>query len=136
MNNQMYLGMLFVSLAIISLALWGVWLCGDRKGFVIANELLSGETTPRRAKRVMFPLFLFSFLDFVSYIIRWQLSGFSGFTAATPEGAGYSVVEHRRTFHLTPGQLWLGRIQAVIFIVCLSCGLVHCATLLFTHGRY
>ena len=66
----------------------------------------------------MFPLFLIYFCDFISSTVRWQLTGFSGFTAATPEAAGYSVVEHGRTFHLTPGQLWLGRIQAVIFIVC------------------
>src|SRR5438876_6384289 len=66
----------------------------------------------------MFPLFLIYFFDFISSTVSWQLTGFSGFTAATPEAAGYSVVEHGRTFHLTPGQLWLGRIQSVIFIVC------------------
>ena len=117
-NIEVYLGILFVSLAIISLALWRMWLGGDRKRFVIANELLSGETTSRRAKRGMFPLFLLYFFDFISSTVRCGLTGFLGFESVTPEKIGYSVVNHGRTFHLTPGQLWLGRIQAVVFIIC------------------
>src|SRR5580765_5141100 len=93
-NIEIYWGIFFISLEIISLALWHMWLGGDRKSFVIVNELISGETTSRKAKRVIFPLFLVYFFDFISSIVRWQLTGFSGFTAAAPEGAGYSVVEH------------------------------------------
>lgn len=116
-NIELYLGILFAFLAIISLVVWRNWQTSDRKRF-IANEIISGETTSRRAKRVLFPLFLIYFLDFISSTIRCGLTGFVGFESVTPEKAGYSVVNHGHTFYLTPGELLLGRIQALVFIVC------------------
>jgi hypothetical protein len=119
-NIEIYLAILFVSLTIISLNLWRMWSRSDRKRFIIVDELISGETTSRRAKRVMFPLFLIYFFDFISSTIRWGLTGFSGFTTVTPDGSGYVVVEHGHTFHISSGEFLLGRIQALIFIVCFA----------------
>jgi hypothetical protein len=47
------------------------------------TEILSGETTSRRAKRVLYPLLLIYLVDFVSCIIRWQMTGYSGFIAGS-----------------------------------------------------
>jgi hypothetical protein len=116
-NVELYFRILIAFLVIISIALWHRWLTGDRKRLVVANELMSGETTSRKAKLVMFPLLLIFLLNFILSIVRWQHTGFSGFTSGTPEPTGYSVVEHGRTFHLTPGEFWLGRIQAIIFVI-------------------
>jgi hypothetical protein len=115
---ELYFGVLFVFLAIISTVLWRMLQGGEQKRFIIVSELISGETTSPRAKRVLFPLFLISFFDFISATVRWGLTGFSGLTTVTPDGAGYVAVEHGHTFHITSGEFWLGRIQALIFIVC------------------
>lgn len=115
-NTELYFGILTAFLLAISVVLWRRWSASDRKRFV-ANEPMSGETTSRKAKLVMFPLMFIFLLDFISSIIRWQLTGFSGFTAGTPESTGYSVVEHGRTFHLTPAEFWFGRVQAIIFVI-------------------
>lgn len=115
-NIELYFGILTAFLVIISILLWRKWLPGDRKHLVVTNELISGETTSRKAKLVMLPLLLIFLLNFISSIVRWQLTGFSGFTSGTPEPGGYSVVEHGRTFHITPAEFWLGRIQAIVFI--------------------
>jgi len=117
-NTELYFGILFAFLAIIALNLWRMWLRSDRKRFIIADELLSSETTSRRAKLVLFPLFLIYFLDFISSTIRCGFTGFFGFESVTPEVGGYSFVEHGHMFHITPGEFWLGRIQAVVFICC------------------
>src|SRR2546422_6940366 len=84
---------------------------------MISKEILSGEVTSPRAKRVLYPILLIGLLNFVSSAIRWQLTGYSGFTTGTPDGAGYSVVEHGHTIHLTAGQYGLGRIQIVILFL-------------------
>jgi len=82
-----------------------------------SNEILSREVTSRRAKRVLYPLLTVSFLNFVSFVVRSQLTGYSGITTGTPDGAGYSVVEHGHTIHVTAGQYWFARIQIVILLV-------------------
>jgi hypothetical protein len=115
-NIELYLGILIAFLLVISLVLWRRWLAGERKHLLVANEITSGETMSRKAKFVMFPLLLIFLLNFILSIIRWQHTGFSGFTAGTPEPGGYSVVEHGHTFHITPTEFWFGRSQAVIFI--------------------
>jgi hypothetical protein len=115
-NTELYFGILFAFLAIISLNLWRMWLRNDRKRLIIADELISSETTSRRAKRVMFPLFLIYFLDFIAFMIRCGLTRFAGFESVMPEVGGYSFVEHGHTYHITPGEFWLGRIQAVVLI--------------------
>ena len=84
---------------------------------MISKEIQSGEVTSRRAKLVLYPLLVVYLLNFVSSAIRWQMTGYSGFTTGTPEGPGYSVVEHGHTIHVTASQYWLGRIQIVILIV-------------------
>lgn len=116
-NFELYFGILLAFLVVISFVLWRIWSIAGRKRLVVVNELLSGETTSRKAKYVMFPLLLIGLLDFVLSTVRWQLTGFSGFTVGTAERTGYSVVEHGRTFHLTVPEFWLGRLQAVVFIV-------------------
>ena len=66
---------------------------------------------------MLYPILVVYVLNFVSSVVRWQLTGYSGFTTGTPEGAGYSVVEHGRTIHVTLGQYCLGRIQMFILFV-------------------
>ena len=116
-NIEIYSGILIFSLLIISLVIWGMWLRSDQKRALIIDEIRSGETTSRRAKRILFPLFLIYIFDLISSVIRCGLTGFFGFESATTEKAGYSVVNHSHTYHLTPGEFWLGRIQTFIFIV-------------------
>jgi hypothetical protein len=65
----------------------------------------------------LYPLLIVYLLNFVSSAVRWQLTGYSGFTTGTPDAAGYSVVEHGHTIHVTAGQYWFGRIQVVILFV-------------------
>ncbi len=84
---------------------------------MISTEILSGETTSRRAKRVLYPLLLIYTVNFFSSVVRWQISGYSGFTSGVPEREGYSVIEHGRTIHVTAAQYWLGRFQLLILIV-------------------
>ncbi len=84
---------------------------------MISKEILSGEVTSRRAKRVLYPILLIYLLNFVSSAIHLQLTGYSGFTTGTPDEVGYSVVEHGRTIHVTSGQYWLGRVQLLILVV-------------------
>ena len=61
--------------------------------------MITGEITSARAKRILYP-FLFTFLlYFIVLVVRWQMTGASGFTTGSPEGSGYSVVEHGRTLH-------------------------------------
>jgi hypothetical protein len=84
---------------------------------MVTTEILSGETTSRRAKRVLYPLLLIYTFNFFSSVVRWQISGYSGFTTGTPERAGYSVIEHGRTIHVTAWQYWLGHFQLLILIV-------------------
>ena len=84
---------------------------------MFSKEILSGEVTSRRAKRVLYPLLIVYLLNFVSSAVRWQMAGYSGFTTGTPEGAGYSVIEHGHTIHVTTGQYWVGRVQMVILFV-------------------
>ena len=84
---------------------------------MISREILSGEISSRRAKRVLYPILIIYLLNFISTAVRWQLTGYSGFTSGTPDGAGYSVVEHGRTIHVTTGQYDLGRIQMVVLFV-------------------
>ena len=84
---------------------------------MISKEIRSGEVTTRRAKRVLYPLLIVYLLNFVSAVILWQLTGYSGLTTGAPDAFGYSVVEHGRVIHVTAGQYWLGRIQCLILIV-------------------
>jgi hypothetical protein len=84
---------------------------------MITTEILSGEITSRRAKRVLYPLLVIYLFNFISLVVRWQITGYSGFTSGTPEGAGYSVIEHGRTIHVTAVQYWLGHTQLLILIV-------------------
>ena len=116
-NIEIYFGMLTFALVIISLVLWSMWLRSDQKRLLIVDEIRSGETTSRRAKRILFPLFLIYILDLISSGVRCGLTGFFGFESVTTEKAGYSVVNHSHTYYLTPGEFWLGRIQAFILIV-------------------
>jgi hypothetical protein len=81
------------------------------------NELKSGEVTTRRAKLVLFPLIIIYVVDFFSSIVRWQLTGYSGFTSGSHEATGYLVVEHGHTIHVTAGEYWLGHIQIIILVV-------------------
>jgi hypothetical protein len=78
---------------------------------MISTEILSGEVTSRKAKLVLYPLLLIYLFDFVAMVVRLEMTGYSGFRYGTPDGAGYSVVEHGHTIHLTAGQYWLGRIH-------------------------
>jgi hypothetical protein len=84
---------------------------------MISKEISSGEVTSRRAKRLLYPLLVVYLLNFVSSAVRWQVTGYSGFTTGAAEASGYSVVEHGHTIHVTAGQYWLGRIQILILIV-------------------
>ena len=84
---------------------------------MISGEILSGEVTSRSAKRVLYPIIIISILNFVSSVVRWQVTGYSGFTRGTPDGAGYSVVEHGRRIYLSAGQYRLGRLQIAILFV-------------------
>ena len=81
------------------------------------TEILSGETTSRRAKRLLYPMLLIYLVNFISSIVRWQITGYSGFTSGTAEGSGYSVIEHGRTIHVTAAQYWIGHTQGLILIV-------------------
>ncbi len=84
---------------------------------MITTEIMSGETTSRRAKRVLYPLLLIYFFNFVSSVVRWRITGYSGFTTGVPEGEGYSVIEHGHTIHVTAGQYWLGHAQLLVLII-------------------
>jgi hypothetical protein len=84
---------------------------------MVSKEILSGEVTSRRAKLVLYPILVIYLLNFVSSAVRWQITGYSGFTTGTLDGSGYSVVEHGHTIHVTPGQYHFGRIQMVILFV-------------------
>jgi hypothetical protein len=84
---------------------------------MVSKEILSGEVTSRRAKRVLYPLLVVYLFNFVSSAIRWQVTGYSGFTTGAPDASGYSVVEHGHTMHVTACQYWLGHIQILILVV-------------------
>ena len=84
---------------------------------MFSKEILSGEVTSRRAKRVLYPLLIVYLLNFVSSAVRWQMAGYSEFATSTPKGADYSVIEHGHTIHVAAGQYWLGRIQILVLIV-------------------
>jgi hypothetical protein len=80
---------------------------------MFSKEIMSGEITSRKAKLVLYPILVIYILNFVSLAVCWQITGYSGFTAGTADGTGYSVVEHGRTMHVTTAQYRLGRIQVV-----------------------
>lgn len=82
---------------------------------MVSNEIRSGEIRTHKAKRVLYPLLLVYLINFVSFVVRSQLTGYYGTTGA-PDTAGYSVVEHGHTFHVTAGQYWLSRIQILLLI--------------------
>jgi len=84
---------------------------------MVDREILSGEVTSQKARRVLYPLLIVYLLNFVSSAIRWQITGYSGFTSGTPDRAGYSVIEHGHTIHVAAGQYWCGRMQIVILVV-------------------
>src|SRR5437867_9534063 len=84
---------------------------------MITTEILSGEITSRRAKRVLYPILLIYTFNLFSSIVRWQITGYSGFTSGVPEREGYSVIEHGRTINVTAAQYWLGHFQFLILIV-------------------
>ena len=83
---------------------------------MISKEILSGEITSRRARRVLYPILVIYALNFFSLMVRWQMTGYSGLSGGTSDAAGYSVVEHGHTFHVTAGQYWLGKVQFLILV--------------------
>jgi hypothetical protein len=84
---------------------------------MITNEILTGEITSPRAKRVLYPLAAVYLINFVLIAIRWQLTSYSGFAVGTPQDGGYSVIEHGQSIHLTTSQYWLGRLQILFLIL-------------------
>ena len=84
---------------------------------MISKEIITGEITSRRAKRVLYPIIAVYLINFVVIVIRLQITGYSGITVGTPQPGGYSVVEHGHAIYVTTGQYWLGRIQMLILIV-------------------
>jgi len=85
--------------------------------------MLSGEIMTKRAKRVLYPLFWITLLNFVLFCIRWQFTGASG-QAGEVDGNGYTVVEHGHTLHLTANTYWLARIHVVSVVVCIVAGVI------------
>jgi len=81
-----------------------------------SREILTGEITSPRAKRVLYPMLAAYLINFILAAFRWQMTGYSGLTSGTPEQPGYSVVEHGRSFHVSTSQYWLGRLQIVLVI--------------------
>lgn len=84
---------------------------------MVTGKILSGEAASERARRVLYPLIIVYLLNFVSIAIRWQITGYSGFTGGTPDPAGYSVVEHGHTIHVSAGQYWFGHAQIVVLVI-------------------
>jgi hypothetical protein len=82
-----------------------------------AQKILSGEVASKRAKRVLYPLLIVYLLNFVSSVVRSQITGYSGFTSGTPDPAGYSVVEHGHTIHVSAGQYWFGHAQIIVLVI-------------------
>jgi hypothetical protein len=82
-----------------------------------AQKILSGEIASTRAKRVLYPLLIVYLLNFVSSVVRSQITGYSGFTGGTPDPAGYSVVEHGHTIHVSAGQYWFGHAQVIVLVI-------------------
>lgn len=78
--------------------------------------MLSGEITSQKAKRVLYPLFWITLLNFVLFCVRWQITKASG-QAGMVDESGYTVVEHGQSFHLTTTVYWLGRIHLLSVLV-------------------
>jgi|ERR1039457_686820 hypothetical protein len=84
---------------------------------MVSKEILSGEVTTPRAKRVLYTILVLTVLNLVLSGVRVYMTGYSGFTTGTPDATGYSVVEHGRRIHVTAGQYDLGRIQVILLVL-------------------
>ena len=83
----------------------------------MSKEVATGEITSAKARWILYPIIAVYLINFVSATIRWQLTGYSGFTTGTPQPGGYSVIEHGHPIFVTVGQYWLSRFQIGLLIV-------------------
>jgi hypothetical protein len=98
-----------------------------------AQKILSGEVASKKARSVLYPLLIVLLLNFISSVVRSQITGYSGFTSGTLDRTGYSVVEHGHTIHVSVAQYWPHADRR-------SCGwrgsMVHHTSVFFPHGRF
>ena len=71
-----------------------------------------------KAKRILYALFFVFLLNFVLFIVRWQMTGDSGATPGKAENGGYRLVEHGRIIHVSRGEYLLSRVQIMSLGVC------------------
>ncbi len=71
-----------------------------------------------KAKKILYGVFFVSLLNFLLFIVRWQMTGDSGVTRGEAESGGYRLVEHGRIVHVTAGEYLLSRVQIVSLGVC------------------
>ena len=87
------------------------------KRLIVTDELLTGEITSRKAKRVLFPLCLILFVNFVAFAIHYWSLGASAFPGGRIESGHYYVIEHGHRVDFTPAQYWLSYIHGVSVVV-------------------